>query len=101
LESEPIAALVSRYLGGMPMPFKTRSNQWTDLLLAEAKRQRAQGAIFVIPKYCTPYLWDYPYLESRLTEIGVRTLMLEGEEHIPEARARTRIEAFLETLEGK
>lgn len=95
---DPMDALVDRYLGGLPMPFKARSEQWTELMIAEAQKKGAQGAVIVIPQYCTPYLWDYPYLKSKLKEKGISTLALEGEENIPAARTRTRIEAFLETL---
>jgi len=98
LTKEPMEDLLDRYIGGMPMPFKSKSEQWTELLVEEARRQKVQGAIVVIPKYCTLYLWDYPFLQSRFEKAGIKTLVIEGQENIPQARTLTRIEAFLETL---
>jgi benzoyl-CoA reductase/2-hydroxyglutaryl-CoA dehydratase subunit BcrC/BadD/HgdB len=100
MENDPMSALVDRYIGGMPMPFKTNSEQRMELLITEAQKHGVQGAIILIPKFCTVYLWDYPYLRLKLEEKGISTLMIEGQENIPEARTRTRIEAFLETLSG-
>lgn len=95
---DALNSLVDRYLGRAHMPFKATSDVWIEPLLAEAKKSNAEGAIFVIPKYCTVYLWEFPYVQSEFEKKGIRVLMLESEEGIPEARTRTRVEAFLESL---
>lgn len=96
--ADPIAALTERYLAAVPGAFRYPCERRARDLVNLAEQHQIQGAIAVIPRYCTPYLWEYPYVRQRLEEHGVATLMLESVESMTYAPVRTRVEAFIEML---
>ena len=60
------------------------------------KKYRAQGIIFLVPKFCDPHLFDYPDIKK---EMDVPVLLLETDEKNQiKGPEKTRIEAFLETI---
>jgi benzoyl-CoA reductase subunit C len=52
-------------------------------------------------KFCDPHELDMPTIKKRLEEMGVRTLFLEFDVTLPAGQFRTRVEAFLEMLQGE
>jgi len=99
---DPIEALAKRYIHDVPCPTKHNpQNDWADYLLGLVKQAKANGVIVLMLKYCEPHAFDYPYLKSRLSESGVPSLLLETEHgKAPLGPIRTRLQAFLETIEG-
>ena len=70
-----------------------------DHVLHLAREAKVRGAILYVPKFCEPELFYVPVLRSALDAAGIRTLVLEGDIHLPlPQRVVTRIQALLETL---
>lgn len=68
-------------------------------ILKLVKEYRVDGVIILQNKFCDTYQWDNPALMSALTEGGVPNLRLETDIVNPAGQFRTRVEAFIETLE--
>lgn len=98
LKAAPMEAILERYLGKVPSGYRYPLQPRMDWLLQQVKKHRVRGAIFVIPKYCHPYLFEYPYIERSLKENGIATLFLESEGAMPREPIRVRLQAFLEML---
>ncbi len=72
-----------------------------DYLVERARRCGAQGLVFFLQNFCEPYLFDHPWLKSKLGEEGIPSLLLESElQSFSRGQLRTRLQAFLETLRG-
>lgn len=98
LDSDLIEALVDRYLGKIPAGFRFPLKPRLDWLLEQIGKHDIKGGIFIIPKYCHPYLFEYPYIERNLKERGIPTLFLESEAGMPREPLRVRLQAFMEML---
>jgi bzd-type benzoyl-CoA reductase N subunit len=98
---DPWEALAERYLRRVPCPCKHAGLDAREKHLLGLVRERgAQGVVFVHKKFCEPHAWDYPPLAAALKQAGIPHLLLETEATTPLGVVRTRIEAFLEMLEG-
>jgi len=96
---EPYAALADRYLQRPPCPAKhdparPREQRLLDLV----RSSKAQGVIFVLPKFCDPHAFDYVPLAQALDGAGVPHLAIETDLTVPAGQLRTRLQAFLEML---
>lgn len=100
---DSIEALADRFMKRSP-PCPTKSDwetDWTDYIAERAKRSKAKGVIVLLVKYCPPHLVYYPDVKRGLADRGIPEIMLETEhEVVSREQARTRLEAFVETLEG-
>lgn len=96
--SEPMEALVDRYLGKVPIAFRVPAELRAEILLSQAEKHRAKGAIFFLPKYCQSQWLQYPYIEERFKERGIATLLLETTADMPKAPVWNRLQAFIEML---
>jgi benzoyl-CoA reductase subunit C len=97
---DPLEALSRRYVGLIPFagryPMETRAKTLVEL----CKDYQVAGAIIKTERYCDPYLYELPLMEERFKESGIPVLSLDVEDIVAEAgRVRTRVQAFLETLE--
>lgn len=97
---DPIAAIADRYCARPACPTKdypvhTRFAH----VLGMARDYGVQAAVFLQQKFCDPHEADYPGLKQLLEEQGIPTLFLEFDITNPLGPFRTRIEAFLETLQ--
>ena len=63
-----------------------------------AQEYRAQGAIFLLEKFCEPHGYDLPTITTMFQEMGIPLLLLEVDLTTPAGQFRTRIEAFLEMM---
>ena len=101
LESEnPLMDIVQRYSEMPPCPCKNRSlNERISYLTDLAKQRQAQGVIIVIRKYCEPHAWDVVSLTDSFRKADFRTLTLELEGANVSGQERTRLQAFLESLQ--
>ncbi|MBI5956766.1 MAG: 2-hydroxyacyl-CoA dehydratase [Chloroflexi bacterium] len=98
-DGDPVQALAQRYLERRPCPCKAGSlPRRSEDLVGLAKAQRAEGVVFVLPKFCDPHAWDYPPLAQALDKAGVPHLLLETEQTVSGEQMRTRIQAFLEMI---
>ena len=97
-DGDVMAALARRYAGKIPMGYRYPLQPRLDWLLAEIARSGARGAVFVVPKYCHPYLFEYPYIDREMRRRKIPALFIESEAGMPAAPVRTRVQAFLEML---
>jgi len=100
---DAVCDLADGYLGYPPCstlhdPAGSRS----DTLIQRARAVGAEGVLIFAVKFCEPEFFDYPYLKEDLEKAGIPVLLLETELGLGEpGPARTRLEAFLETIRGK
>jgi benzoyl-CoA reductase/2-hydroxyglutaryl-CoA dehydratase subunit BcrC/BadD/HgdB len=93
-------ALIEHNLGRVPISFRYPCQLKAEKLLAAARSFGVNGAVFIIPKYCTSSLFEYPYIEARFKEKGIPTLMLESNSIMAAQPIKTRLQAFVEMLGG-
>jgi benzoyl-CoA reductase subunit C len=65
-----------------------------------ADEYRVDGVIFLLEKFCEPHGYDLPRIKSLFQERDMPFLLLEVDLTTPVGQFRTRIEAFLELLQG-
>ena len=103
MDNEPIRSLVRRYLEIEP-PCPTRfhpNNMWDRYILDRASAAGAKGIIILQPKFCEPQMFGYVHQKKTLTEAGMPHILIETEhEMLSFEGIRTRIQAFLEMIEG-
>jgi benzoyl-CoA reductase subunit C len=98
----PVVALAVGYLEGIACPTKyDPTKKWADHILSLAKQSRANGVVVLMPKFCEIFAFEYPHLNSLLTENGISHLLLECDHSGATAGMKTRIQAFIETLKGE
>ena len=78
------------------VPHRTRHLHIVDL----AREYKAQGIIFMYPVHDDAEQLDYPANKAALDENNIPSLQLELDFTNPIERFRTRVEAFLETIEA-
>ncbi|MDP6347384.1 MAG: 2-hydroxyacyl-CoA dehydratase [Dehalococcoidia bacterium] len=97
-----LSAIANRYVDRPPCPHKDVTSPQhlrLDHVLDLARQWRVQGAVIVQQKFCDPYRYEMPKMEAMLRENGIPTVMLEAEFTLPTGQFRTRVEAFLETIQ--
>jgi benzoyl-CoA reductase subunit C len=98
-QDAPIDALAQAYIDSSPCPTKHNLNKnWGDYVVNRAKQAKVDGVIVLLPKYCEIYAFDYPDAREKLRQAGIPHIMLEVAHSGADARLRTRVEAFMETL---
>ena len=100
--TDPIEALAEHYIEDIPCPTKHNlDRKYADYLSSLAKEAKADGVIILILKYCEPHSFTYPILKAKFSQDNIPHLLIETELFTPIEQLRTRIQAFIETLEGK
>ncbi len=94
----PLDILVESLLGLRTAPTRRPVEHKVDEMLGMAKRYRAQGVIFLIPKYCDPLSLEISELTHMLKQNDCPSLVLEISGSLSEGQIRTRVEAFLEMI---
>ena len=100
-EGDRLSAIATRYLARPRCPqkdFETRSRlpHITQLV----KDYNVHGAIVIQQKFCDPHELDIPIIMNYLKEeLNTPSLFLEFDVTMPAGQLRTRIEAFIETLQ--
>ena len=98
-DDDPIAALADRYLKRLPCPAKYHpSRQPGEHLLKLVSESKADGIVFVLPKFCDPHAFDYAMIKEKLDAAAVPHLRLEMEHAPALGQWRTRLQAFLEMI---
>jgi len=101
LGSDPMVSLADHYLEKIPIPGKYPMNLIADQLTDMVKTSEADGAIYVVERFCDPYLFEYPILLESMKEKGIQILNVEAEEAGNLQRLRTKLEAFMEVLQSE
>jgi bcr-type benzoyl-CoA reductase subunit C len=95
----PIAALADRALSRLPCPTKYQPESPRGAYLRhKVEEARADGVIFVLPKFCDPHAFDYVLVKPELEAAHVPILHLETEQTPTAGQIHTRVQAFLEML---
>jgi benzoyl-CoA reductase subunit C len=98
-DGDPIAALADRYLRRLPCPAKHNpDHERSEHLLKLIHVTKANGVVFVLPKFCDPHAFDYAMVKEKLDAAAVPHLRLEMEHSPALDQWRTRLQAFLEIL---
>ena len=99
-----LEGLASRYLGGITCPCTYRSGKVKERFsyLGDFVRDwGAQGALLYTIRFCDTYQLDAPEIREYMQSLGLPVLYLEDDYIMPPlAQWKTRIEAFLETIEA-
>ncbi|MCU0598630.1 MAG: 2-hydroxyacyl-CoA dehydratase family protein [Desulfobacterales bacterium] len=96
----PMERVIDRYANRFPCPARARAIDRSRRIGELIKLSGARGVIFVLEKFCTPHLADYPILAEELKNNGISSLMIEMDETWNmEAQLKTRLESFFEMLE--
>jgi len=101
--NDPMDILVRGYLGRTPCPAVHKDGFDPASAMIEHVRQvKADGVVFLITKFCDPFGFDYPHVNSKIEEAGIPSLMLEVEQHqTVSEQVRTRMEAFVEMMNDR
>jgi hypothetical protein len=96
-----LAALARAYLSKPPGPrMRDLPRRLAQLTRLVAERG-VQAAICAYSKFCDLYLAEFPMLKAHLEGLGVPVLLLELEDDAISGQQRTRVEAFLETVQAQ
>ena len=94
--------LVDRYVNRFPCPARARAIDRSRRITELIKLSGAQGVIFILEKFCTPHLADYPVLTEEFKKNGIPSLLIEMDETWNmEAQLKTRLESFFEMMESQ
>jgi benzoyl-CoA reductase/2-hydroxyglutaryl-CoA dehydratase subunit BcrC/BadD/HgdB len=97
---DPLERLINRLQKKFLCPTRARAEERLSEILKLVSVSDAKGVVFIVQKFCTPHLSDYPFLSKEMKNHGIQSLLIEMDENWKaEAQLRTRIEGFLEMLE--
>jgi benzoyl-CoA reductase/2-hydroxyglutaryl-CoA dehydratase subunit BcrC/BadD/HgdB len=95
----PFDQLMDRHFNRAACASRVRAQDRLVQIKQLLERSRARGVVFIVQKFCTPHLADYPFLATELKKAGIPVLLVEMDEHWQTAgQFETRLEAFLEML---
>ncbi|MEE8472687.1 MAG: benzoyl-CoA reductase, bzd-type, subunit N [Dehalococcoidia bacterium] len=100
-KEDRIEAIADRYIDKIPCPEKDWEGRrrWGHIREL-VDDYNVQGALVIQQKFCDPHEFDIPPLMTMLKEEkNIPCLFLEFDVTVPAGQFRTRIEAFLETME--
>jgi benzoyl-CoA reductase subunit C len=100
-DGNPMQALALRWFNpGLPCPTKGGGEaDWSEYLIASVRASGAQGILSLMPRFCEPHMFYYPYLKERLLQAGIPFTFVETEhEAMSLEGVRTRVHALVETL---
>jgi len=100
MDADPLKAVAKRYLNRVKCPCRHPPEDRLDHIMKMIREFKAEGAIFILQKFCDPHFFEYPFIEERLKENGIPVLLIEVEHLIPAGAIKTRVEAFIEMITG-
>ncbi len=93
----PMDQLLDRYVNRFPCPARSRAMDRSMRILALAGDSGARAVVFIVQKFCTPHLADYPTLSDVLKKNGLASILIEMDETWQMAsQLKTRLESFFE-----
>lgn len=95
----PIDALAHRYINDIPSPAKFfNANAWANYLLTMVIRNKADGVVVVMRKFCEIHADDFACIQKELGNAGIPCLMIEIERAVVSEQDKTRIQTFIDML---
>jgi len=101
LEDEnPIAAIAKRYMDRLICPAKHASlSARGENIVSLARKNKADGVIFMLLKFCDPHAFDYPYLKECLDREGIKNMLIEMDDQQQSlGQLSTRLETFIHMI---
>ncbi len=94
---EPLTAIATRYMDRMICPAKHSSaTARGENMISLAKKNKADGVVFMLLKFCDPHAFDYPYLKKFLEKENIKTLLIEMDDQQQNlGQLSTRFETFI------
>lgn len=101
-EHDPVEGLVLRHLAKDPFSaYHYPAQHLKSYLMGKIRENNIDGLIYLSPKYCDPFEFDYPFVKGLLHEMKIPHLFLQiDSSSVSESQIRTRLEAFAEMLRG-
>jgi bcr-type benzoyl-CoA reductase subunit C len=99
--TDPLEALALRYFRpGVPCPTRGgKEGDWAEHLVSSARESGAQGVVSLLPRYCEPHMFYYPYVKDRLLQADIPFTFVETDHEAPSLEGvRTRIQALVEAV---
>jgi len=97
---DPMDAIARHYLTKIPCPGKfpmeTLANKLSDIVV----KSGSEGMIWIIDKFCDPYLFQYPMLLDAIREKEIKLLSLEDGDIKNTGRLKLKLEAFVEMIQS-
>lgn len=100
MNGDPLKAIAKRYLGRARCPCRHPPEERLKYVMRMVEDFKADGAVFLLQKFCDTHFFEHPFLEEKLKENGIPSLLIEIEQSTPIGAVKTRVEAFIEMLEG-
>jgi benzoyl-CoA reductase/2-hydroxyglutaryl-CoA dehydratase subunit BcrC/BadD/HgdB len=99
--ADPMDRLIDRYVNRFPCPARSNIEDRVPRVKELVEKSGAKGVIFLLQKFCTPHLADYPALAAELKDDGIPVLLVEMDESGNiEGQLKTRFGAFFEMIAG-
>jgi len=99
-DGNPIAAIAKRYMDRLICPAKhTSPTTRGENIVSLAQKNKADGVIFMLLKFCDPHAFDYPYLKECLDREGIKNMLIEMDDQQQSlGQLSTRIETFIHMI---
>ena len=99
--ADSMERLIDRYIRRFPCPARSTVEDRVPQVRELVEKSGAKGVIFLLQKFCTPHLADYPALASELKNNNLPVLLIEMDESGNiEGQLKTRFGAFFEMIGG-
>lgn len=97
---DPLTAIADRYINRTPCPAKHASlTARGENLVSLARKNKADGVIFMLLKFCDPHAFDYPYVKEFLDQEKIKHLLIEMDDQQQNAgQLSTRLETFIQMI---
>ncbi len=100
MAGDPMEALTSRYVERIVCPAKHSSiTARGENIVSLVEQSGADGAIFMLLKFCDPHAFDYPYMKRYLDEAGIQNMLIEMDDQLLSGgQLATRLETFIHMI---
>jgi benzoyl-CoA reductase/2-hydroxyglutaryl-CoA dehydratase subunit BcrC/BadD/HgdB len=96
---EPLRAIAEYHINKPIYSTKFPSYKRFEIIKDLAKKYKVDGVINIAQKFCEPVLYDHPYINKKLKELGIPYLFVEIEYNRESYKQlATRFEAFREII---
>ena len=98
--TNPINAIADRLMTRIICPAKHKGTTMRgENIVSLAKKNKADGVIFILLKFCDPHAFDYPWLKNFLEKEGIKTMLIEIDDQQQSAgQLSTRFETFMHMI---
>lgn len=103
---DPMDALAKWYMArntGVPCPTRVQNDvDWDGYLLDAMRKEKADGLIVLMAKFCEPHMYYYPEVKQAFEKNDVPHLLIETEHESMALEAlKTRVETFFEIIKRR